>query len=343
MVWVLTREQVPTLARGFSLLGAGGAGRTTHLELIATHRARWPIRIHAPAELDPRTPCVAVAYAGSTVLHSERLPDEDSFSRMLAAAQRWTGRPTGAVCAMEGAGINGLSPLLLAGPLPLIDVDFMGRALPRFDQISVLVDQVPGIIAFCQTGDRGVVGIESERADDVEALIRAAVVQVGGVSAVVIAGFTVGDLHDHAISGVYARALRLGSVYESFLHLPIPDLARALGGHVLGAGRVSDIVLPERDPLSSAIEIVGDDGAVLRLVARSELLVMLRDGAVVAATPDIIVAVDSISRDILQVDGVTQSRHVTVMSLPGPSWWSAEPHRLPHVEPAAFGLTGWSP
>jgi DUF917 family protein len=103
---------------------------------------------------------------------------------------------------------------------------------------------------------------------------------------------------------------------------------------------VSSVVPLPDDPYVSAIQLDGDDGALLRLVARSELLAVVRDGETTAASPEIIVALDSISRAILQVDGVTLARHVTVLALPAPAWWTASPDRLRHVTPAGFGLTG---
>lgn len=332
-------ERLNALSRGFSLLGSGGGGSPTLLRLMAARAPIWPLEVHAVDDLDPATPCVSVAFAGSTYLLSERIPPATAFDPLLAAAERWTGVRAGAVCALEGGGMNGLAPLLIADRLSVVDADCMGRALPRLDQVSVLVDGLPGVVTVCDTG-RGVAVVETTRAADVESQVRAAIVQAGGTGAVLMAGFTVGDLREHGITGTTSRALQLGERMEAAADAEAATLASALGGRMLGSGRVSRVEPSPVDPFVSAVQVEGDDGSLLRLVARSELLAVVRDGETVAAAPEIVVALDTLSRDILQVDGVTIARHVTVLALPAPAWWTRREDRLARVTPSAFGVAG---
>lgn len=325
------------LARGFSWLGAGGGGNTLTLELILGQRRPWPLQVHGVHELDPDTPAVAVGYAGSTYLMTERLPDAALFAPLLAAAERWTGTPARAVCSMEGGGMNGLTPLLLAPELALIDADFTGRALPRFDQMTMFVDEVPGLLACVSTGAGGVCVIEASRSADVESLVRAAVVCAGGVGPVLIAGFTVGQLTDHAITGGMERALTLGRVD---LGGPPLEVAASVGGRYVGGGRVESVTAGVADPYTSSALMAGDDGAVLRLVSHTEFLAVQRDGEAVASAPEVIVCIDPSSNEILEVHGIHPARRVEIFALPAPAWWSAAPHRLRHVTPAAYGVRG---
>src|ERR1700712_5114295 len=131
MATTIEQAQLSELARGFSLLGSGGGGSTDLLELMLADAPDWPVTLHAPDELDPETPCLAAAFVGSTYLLTERIPDLDPFGSLIEAAERWTGVRAGAVCSLEAAGLNGLSPMLLAGDRSFVDADFMGRALPR--------------------------------------------------------------------------------------------------------------------------------------------------------------------------------------------------------------------
>ena len=322
-------DRLPALARGFSLLGSGGGGATTLLELMAAELLDGPVELHDVDDLDPLTPCVAVGFAGSTYLLGERVPAEEAFVPLLAAAERWTGVAAVAVCAMEGAGLNGLTPFLLARDHTLVDADLMGRALPGIDQLSLVVDAVPGVVLVADTGG-GVMVVESTRPADVESLVRASLIRAGGAGAVLVAGFTVGDLAAHGIPGTFARAAALGDADVFGESLP--------GGRVLAAGRVSAVDAVPDDPFVRSVELTGDDGALLRLVARSEFLAVTRDGRTIAASPDILVAIDSVSGDVLQVDAVTLARHVRVVSLPAPAWWTAAAGRLAHVVPAVYGL-----
>ncbi|MFF1634256.1 DUF917 domain-containing protein [Leifsonia sp. NPDC058248] len=343
MARTLEHDRLPALARGFSLLGSGGGGTTTMLELMLPDSPAWPIGLHAVGELDPETPCLAAAFAGSTYLLAERIPGESPFAELIDAAERWTGVRARAVCPLEGAGLNGLSPFLLADEFAVVDADFMGRALPRLDQLSLFVDRVPGTVTVCGSGAGGVVLIDTDRADDVESVLRGAIVQAGGASAVVVAGFTVGDLAEHAVEGTFRRALQLGTAFDSATEAPLSELAERLGGRMLGIGRIAAVESSPTDEYVSTIEMMGDDGGLLRVIARSEVLAFMRDGRVEAASPEIIVTIDSISRDILQVDGLTYARHVAVFALPAPGWWTSSPDRMRHVTPAAFGLAGLEP
>ena len=323
-------DRLPVLARGFSLLGSGGGGTTTLLEIMAGQVLDAPVALYDVDDLDPRTPCVAIGFAGSTYLLTERVPPPDAFAPLLVAAERWTGVRAAAVCAMEGAGLNGLTPLLV-GDRMLVDADLMGRALPGIDQLSLLVDAVPGAIVVADTGG-GVMLVDSSRAGDAESLVRSSVIRAGGAGAVLVAGFTVGDLGVHGIPGTYTRALALGAA-----DIGVDDLPEA---RVLGSGRVSAVDAVPDDAFVRSVELVGDDGALLRLVARSEFLAVTRDGETIAASPEILVAIDSVSGEVLQVDAVTLARHVRVVALDAPPWWLASTERLARVIPAAYGLRG---
>ena len=280
MPWHLGLDALPALARGFALLGSGGGGRTTLLEQLARQAAgRWPIRVHTVDELDLRIPCVAVGFAGSTLLLSERVPGDDPFEPLLRAAERWTG------------------------------------------------------------GD-GILVLDRARGADIEPIVRSALIQSGGVGAVAVAGFTVGDLRTHAIRDSYQRALRWGTTALRSGSRGPAGFAEQLGGRLLAVGQVQRVESAAYDPMTSAAELIDHDGALVRLVARSELLAVLRDGRLVAQSPEIIVAMDTISGAVLEVDDIRTAQHVDVIALPGPQWWQQSPARLAAVQPAAFGLPG---
>ncbi|RWZ46634.1 DUF917 domain-containing protein [Labedella phragmitis] len=337
----LERHELTTLGRGYGVLGSGGGGTTTMWQLILAESPLWPLTVFGVEDLPDETPCVAVAFGGSTLLLGERIPGDAPFAPLVDAAERWTGVRARAVCALEGAGLNGLSPFSLADELAVVDADLMGRALPRLDQLTLFVDRVPGTVTICSTGADGVVVIDTARAADVEKLARSAIVQAGGMSAVLVAGFTVGDLREHAVTGGLDRAMRLGRAFEHDGAAPsLPELADALAARLLGVGRVMTVETTPDDPFASTIEIRADDGALLRVIARSETLAFMRDGQVESVTPEIIVTVDSLSRSVLQVDGFTIGRHVAILALPAPEWWTQTPERLATVSPAAYGLSG---
>lgn len=338
MARTLERAQLPALARGFSLLGSGGGGATTMLELALADGGGWPITLYDLDELDPMLPCLGAAFVGSTMLLGERLPGDDPFAPLIAAAERWLGHRVPVVCSLEGGGLNGLTPLTLAHERILVDADLTGRAVPGLDQMSLLVDQVPGVIATCDTGAGGVMLVQTGRPVDLERVIRSAIIQAGGAGGTVFAGFTVGDLAEHAMHGGTVRALQLGLAFDAAASAPLAELAAALGGRVLGHGRITAIAPDAGDPHVNSIEIGGAGGEVHRLITRSETLAFMTDGRLEAAAPTIIVVLDSISRDILEATELTMARTVSVLALPAPAWWSASNDRLRRVVPSAYGI-----
>src|SRR6478609_6177290 len=84
---MLQRDDLTALARGYALLGSGGGGSTTMLELMLAGAEGWPIEVSPVAALDPATPCLGVAFVGSTMLLGERLPGANPFARLLGAVE----------------------------------------------------------------------------------------------------------------------------------------------------------------------------------------------------------------------------------------------------------------
>ncbi|WP_104177057.1 DUF917 family protein [Cryobacterium sp. Y50] len=338
MVRILEHAKLSAIARGFSLLGSGGGGTTTLLELALADASAWPITLYDLADLDPALPCLGAAFVGSTMLLGERLPGEAPFAPLIHAAERWLGDRIPIVCSLEGGGLNGLTSLVFASKHRVVDADLTGRAVPDLDQMSLLVDRVPGVFATCDTGVGGVLLVQTDRPIDLERVIRSAVIQAGGAGGAVFAGFTVGDLAEHAIHGSIARALHLGTAFEAAADAPLSELAEVLGGRVLGQGRIMAIDLDANDPHVSAVLVDGEAGEIHRIITRSESLAFITDGLLQASTPTIIVVLDAISRDILQVTDLTIARNITIIGLPGPDWWSGSAERIRHVVPSAYGL-----
>lgn len=341
MPLLLDRADLPALALGGAVLGSGGGGSPYVGQIIAQRATSWPVTVHDVAELAPETPCIAVGYVGSTLLLEERLPDQAPFDKAIAAVERWVGSPATAVCTLEAAGLNALTALQLAQTHQVVDADCMGRALPDLDQLSLLIDQVPGLVACVPTGSGGVALLEGARPSDVERVLRSALESHGGWAGLVIGGFTVGDLAIHAIRGSTARALRLGRALTAAIDRDPAAVAAELGGRLLGVGRVMEVRQePDRPDVTSA-QLRTPDGDMLRLVSRSEHIAALLNGKVVATSPMLVVTLDATTRAPLQVHHCTMARDLIVLTLPAPPWWQ-DARRAAVAGPAHWGLEGLS-
>lgn len=310
------------------------------LELTLSEQEIWPVTLQEVGDLDPSLPCLSVAFVGSTMLLGERLPGHDPFAPLVAAVERWIGARIPVICSMEGGGLNGLTPLTFAGDRTVVDADLTGRAVPGLDQMSLLIDDVPNLVVACDTGAGGFALIETGRALDIERVVRSAIVQAGGVGGVVYAGFTVGDLAEHAINGGTIRALELGEAFLAGQFSPVAELAVALGGRLLGEGRITEVESEANDPYVHTLSINSPSGAIHRLITRSESLAFLTDGVLESSSPTIIVVIDAVSREVLEVTQLRLARYIAVIELPAPEWWTRSPERLTHVLPSAYGLDG---
>ncbi len=332
------RSDLDALAAGAALLGSAGGGATTQLELLARD-IPWPVEVHPVAALDPATPCLAVALAGSTMVMTERLPGIDRVAAAVAAVERWLGHRVPAVCTLEIGGLNGLTGFVAGHGRLLVDADCMGRALPGIDQVSLLVDGLDGLVVATSTGE-GVGIVDRPSPSDAEAVVRSALRLSGGVGAVVFGGFTVGDLATHAVTGSVTRALTLGRAFVAARERGIADLAAAVGGRLLAQGRIQAVLTDPVDPQVQSFDLVDPAGDVHRLVTRTETLALMTDGVLVSAAPTVLAVLDVRSRAVLQITDLSPAHHIAVVELAGPSWWSERPERRRRVTPAAYGVAG---
>lgn len=343
MSLTLTAADLPLLAAGAAFCGTGGGGSPKLTELMARPAFATPIEVVRPEELPPETQCFAPAFAGSTLLLGERLPGADEFAPLIAVAERWIGARLEATLAFEGGGMNALTPFLFAGERAIIDADCSGRAVPTLDRTSLFIEGLPGLFGVFATGAGGVALVTSQRAEDVDALMREALIRAGGAGPALFAGFTARELQRASLPGHLERALGIGSALADTASSPVTELATRLGARLVGEGRVVSLTQDQRDPHVHAAELADRSGAVVRLVSRSEHLAVLVDGATVAASPEYIVAIDVLSRELIEAPDLGVHRHVAILTLPADGWWRASPDRAARLFPSSYGLTGLDP
>jgi DUF917 family protein len=336
-----TAADVDALVVGVSLLGSGGGGDAVTFARVLRHRlGAGELRLHSPPELAADT-VVPVGVVGATSVFLEKLPGGHELTGAVRAVSRWTGVDATAVMPLEAGGLNGVAGLVAALELdvPFLDADLMGRALPRLDQLTWSAHGVPLVpAALCEPGGQVVV-IDGATPSELERTARAFLAQSGGWAAIALRPVPVPVATESAVTGSLARALRLGRG-----HAGLPEgtaakaVAAALGGDVLGVGRVRQIARLHHPLPGSSIHVDSSDtGEVLRMEAQNEYLLAFVDGRAVASTPDLLCVLDRRTCLPIAVDLLRTGDEVMVLALPGPSWWQ-EHHLLRHVDPTAFGL-----
>ncbi|OUE31852.1 hypothetical protein BFL35_02895 [Clavibacter michiganensis] len=343
-------DDLPDLVAGLMLLGSGGGGDPRILAAATARQlAAAPVRGIGLDDLAPDDLVVPVGYIGSTSVLREKLPSGTELPEAVQALTRWTGTPPAALMPLEMAGVNGLAPLAAASMtgLPLLDADLMGRAFPRIDQSSLVVSgRAVSPCAAAEPGGRAML-LDGVSPSEVESLLRLVIAHSSGWAALALPPQRAVDLRETAITGTAERALRLGRALRAPDRSGTPaGLAEALGGTLLGHGRVVDVVTaPRRGRFDVTTVSVVDErsGAVIRLEAENEFVVALADGRPVAASPDLIavIAVPGLSMagaGALLVDAVRPGAKVAVVALEAPAWWTATPERRAAVSPRAFGF-----
>lgn len=344
----LRPADVDAFLLGATLLGSGGGGEAG----VWGHRVRAALPADGMELLslaDARDRglgrVAVVGMVGATSVLVEKLPHGDEIAEAVRASRRWDGLPVDALMPVEAAGLNAALAVTAAAELglPLLDVDLMGRALPRFDQLSLVVSgsQAVRSAALAETGGQVLV-LDRSTPSMLERTVRAYVSVAGGWAGASFGPVAVDELVGRSCAGTLARAVRLGRALEAVSSSGESEpaaVAQALGGLELGSGRVVDVARgPVRQPNRSRFAVAARTGPVLRIEAENEYLLVLVDGEPVVTCPELVLVLDRRTARPIAVDRLRSGDDVQVLALPGPAWWWETAERLAAVGPRAFGL-----
>ncbi|MFJ9127995.1 DUF917 domain-containing protein [Streptomyces sp. NPDC102340] len=343
MPHTITAEDVPALVTGVNVLGCGGGGDAAAFASMLRHSlaGTGTVTWHEAGSHDPVI--VPVGVVGAVNVLSEKLPNGQEFREAVGAVTRWTTGPApDALMAVEAGGPNALTVLLAALDLrlPVVDVDLMGRALPRLDQLSWAVRGLP--VTPCALAEPGgqILVVDRTDARGLERTVRGFLTAAGGWAALALAPVRLSAVRDACVHGSLTRALALGRAHAELPHRPDRDAVEAaLGCRVLAAGRIREVARSGGPGFGRGSVTVTDaaSGAVVRLETENEILLALRDGELAATVPDVICLLDRRTALPVAIDRVRPGQEVIAATLPGPEFWR-RPDTEPYVSPRAFGL-----
>lgn len=336
---------IPALARGCAILGAGGGG-DTHYGLLMALQA---IEDHGPvplADLDSLPedgllmPCGGI---GAPTVSIEKIEAGDEGERLRDMVERLWGRPVVALMAGEIGGSNGLIPVVWASRigLPVVDADGMGRAFPEIPQVTMEVAGISPNPAL-MTDERGnEIVFRAVDGAWMERMERAAAVEFGGMASsseyqLTVSQARAGAVVNHSVT----LAIRLGTAVLETEHDPVDALVEELDATRLVAGKVVDVERRTTGGFvrgSAVIEGLGEDGGrTLRLEIQNENLVALEGERVLAMVPDIITVLDSESAEAISTERLRYGQRVTVIAFPCDPIWRTE-RGLALAGPRHFG------
>ncbi|NMH97484.1 DUF917 domain-containing protein [Pseudonocardia acidicola] len=337
-------DDLPALARGCAVMGAGGGGDP----LVGVLMAREAIRQHGPVRLvglDDLAddglvmPCGLV---GAPTIAIEKLENGGEGGRLADEVEALTGRPVAAIMPFEIGGANGLIPLTWAArqELPYVDADGMGRAFPTMPQMTMNLAGVPSSPCVMADERLNTLVIRAGSVEWTERLLRSSTAAFGGAAVAALYLMDVATARRATVPGSVSRALELGAAMTRAGAAPIDTVVGELAAVELIRGKIIDV---ERETSggfvrgSAIIEDAAGEGRLLRLEIQNENLAALEDGEVRACVPDIITVLDARTGEAIVTERLRYGQRVGVIAFPGPQVWRT-PAGLAAAGPAAFGL-----
>lgn len=341
----LDASNLPALARGCAILGAGGGG-DTEIGLAASLQAtedHGPVQLVDLEELPDEALLMPCGGVGAPTVSIEKIESGDEGGRLREMVQTLWNREVVALMSAEIGGSNGIIPVVWAARigLPVVDADGMGRAFPEIPQVTMEIAGISPNPAV-MTDERGnVIVFRATDGDWMERMERAAAVEFGGMSwsseyQLTVGQAKAGAVVNHAVS----LAIRLGTVVAQAEHDPVEALADEIHAARLIVGKIVDV---ERRTTagfvrgSATIEgLDADAGRTLRLEIQNENLVALEGERALAMVPDIITVLDSQSANAISTERLRYGQRVTVIAFPcDPIWRTARGLEL--AGPRHFG------
>jgi DUF917 family protein len=341
----LDASNLPAVARGCAVLGAGGGG-DTELPLLMALRAveeNGPVPLVRLGELPDDglvMPCGAV---GSPMVATERVWSGDEGLVLRDAVEAIRGERPCAVMCYQAGGANGLLPITWAARLglPLVDADGRGRTLSGLQRQAMHLAGIAAGPVVLTDGRGNTLVLHTADDDWAERLARGAAGTLGGVCAGAMFLMTVEEARAGAVESSMSRAFQLGDA------LGAPDEAEhwsavgePLGGAIMIVGRVVDVERrTDRGYVHGSATVAGTaecEGRQLRLELQNEFLLAIEDGELRAAVPDVISVLASDTGDPVHTDRLAYGERVAVLALPAPDVWRSEAG-LAVSGPRAFG------
>lgn len=332
-------DDIDALAAGAALLGCGGGGTTLIGRMLCRAAlAAAPVPVTTAAALPPEAVVVHVGALGAPDIFAEQMVAPADMARAVEVLADHAGIAPAAVGVIEIGGLNAMTAIVAAAELglPVVDGDLMGRAFPSVHG-TILAARGAPIAPYALVGATGSVVLVAESSRfEAESVMVAAAGSMGGTAALALFPTPAQELAAARCDGSLSTCLNLGRAYLRRRDDDVPDLARHLGGTVEFEGWVAEVRQRGADSPGAATLVSTGGSATCRIDFRDELLQVSRDGVVVAATPAIIVALQSATGTALQVDELVLGQAVSIVTLPALHDWPAGAEAV--VGPPAFGL-----
>ncbi|GAA2868250.1 DUF917 domain-containing protein [Streptosporangium fragile] len=336
-------DELDDIARGAGILGTGGGGDPYIGKLLAREaiRAHGPVTLVGIDEVPADATVVPVSGMGAPTVLLEKLPAGTEELTALRALEAVLGRRATHIVPIEVGGVNSMIPIAAAARagLPVVDGDAMGRAFPEAQMVLPTLAGIPNT-PMALADDKGntlVVDAVSNRW--AERIARAACTEMGCQVSCADTVLRGDQLRDGLVPATLTLAGELGrAVREARLaHAdPVAAALKLLGGVHLLTGKVVDVERRTTGGFARGRATLEGPGGPLELSFQNEHLLAVRDGSVVATTPDLICVLDTDTGEPVTTESMRYGLRVSVVAAPCDPRWTT-PAGLDLAGPRYFG------
>lgn len=319
---------------------------------ISVHMEHYGVapELRSVDEFDDDDLIVSMGVVNNGLPLSDLRPVGDEFVELLPLMEDALGRPVKGIMPLAAGSVNALFPLLIGmqAGLPVVDADPMGRIFPLVNQTVFTLAGLPvgPVAASGPIGESALIRVE--RPARAERLLRALAGEYGGWAATATYPMDAATLARTGVLGSLSRLMRIGSIIDSDrdTEQKYDALRRSEGVRQIIRARVGDVAwLPRPTPpgqidqSASVVLIEESQGRIVQLEVRNEPLLVMVDGAVRAAVPDIITMLRPGDGSVAALDDLWTGNTVDIVVVRAADpWYTREGLML--AGPQAFKLFG---
>ncbi|WP_037361793.1 DUF917 domain-containing protein [Amycolatopsis orientalis] len=332
---LIDEEALDDITLGSTVLGSGGGGDPYVGMLLARDAIRrfGAVRLASLAEVPDEANVVFVAGIGAPGVLIEKLPRAAEYERVLPELERFTGTSYDFVCPAEAGGLNAVTPFATAAArgLPVVDADGMGRAFPHLEMVTPTLYGGSSTPMVMVDEHGNTMFLESASNAWSEAYARAAVLASGANAAMALYPMTGAEAKQRLVRGALTLAQDLGRTIREAraAHAsPVDAVLAKQNGVLLFTGKVEEVDRRnERGWTIGRAHLSGvdhDRGRTMTVHFQNENLAAERDGAVVATSPDLIMAMELDTGQPIPAEEIRYGYRVAVLGLPADEHWRTE-------------------
>jgi DUF917 family protein len=344
---ILTTQDVRDMALGAAILGAGGGGDPYIGMLMAIQAIEKgkKVELIEPDVVDDNDFIVPVAMMGTPTVLIEKIPGGDEVIWVLRSIEKYYGKEANYVTQIEAGGVNSMIPIVAAAYTgkPLLNGDGMGRAFPELQMVTfhlIGVKATPMVLS----DERGN-SVVLDTIDNfwAEKIARAITIKFGGSAYIAIYAMNGRDYRRGVVRGTPTLALELGRTIREAKKRGVnifDTILDIVKGFMIFRGKIVDVARFNLGGFARGeVTIEGfDEFKNSKMVIRfqNENLVAIKDGEIIATTPDIISILDIETAKPITTERLRYGLRVTVIGIPCDEKWRSE-EGIKTVGPRYFG------